>query len=61
MRSTRISVDAGDCGLPGQLNYGSAGTGTTSHLALELFRSMANISELAKWSRIIKEADVAAH
>jgi tripartite-type tricarboxylate transporter receptor subunit TctC len=29
---------------PGQLNYGSAGTGTTSHLAMELFRSMANIS-----------------
>ncbi len=28
---------------PGQLNYGSAGTGTTSHLAMELFRSMANI------------------
>ena len=44
MRSTRISVDAGDCGLPGQMNYGSAGTGTTSHLAMELFRSMANIS-----------------
>jgi tripartite-type tricarboxylate transporter receptor subunit TctC len=29
---------------PGQLNYGSAGTGTTSHLAMELFRSMAGIS-----------------
>ena len=28
---------------PGELNYGSAGTGTTSHLAMELFRSMANI------------------
>jgi len=28
---------------PGQLNYGSAGTGTTSHLAMELFRSMAGI------------------
>ena len=28
---------------PGQLNYGSAGNGTTSHLAMELFRSMANI------------------
>ena len=29
---------------PGQLNYGSAGTGATSHLAMELFRSMAGIS-----------------
>ena len=29
---------------PGQLNYGSAGTGTTSHLAMELFRSMAGIN-----------------
>jgi tripartite-type tricarboxylate transporter receptor subunit TctC len=29
---------------PGQLNYGSAGTGTTSHLAMELFRSMAGIT-----------------
>ncbi len=29
---------------PGQLNYGSAGNGTTSHLAMELFRSMAGIS-----------------
>ncbi|MEO7727776.1 MAG: tripartite tricarboxylate transporter substrate binding protein [Burkholderiales bacterium] len=29
---------------PGQLNYGSAGIGTTSHLAMELFRSMAGIS-----------------
>jgi tripartite-type tricarboxylate transporter receptor subunit TctC len=29
---------------PGQMNYGSAGTGTTSHLAMELFRSMAGIS-----------------
>ena len=28
---------------PGQLNYGSAGNGTTSHLAMELFRSMAGI------------------
>ncbi len=28
---------------PGQLNYGSAGTGTTSHLAMELFRSLAGI------------------
>ena len=28
---------------PGQLNYGSAGIGSTSHLATELFRSMANI------------------
>jgi tripartite-type tricarboxylate transporter receptor subunit TctC len=28
---------------PRQLNYGSAGTGTTSHLAMELFRSMAGI------------------
>src|SRR5258705_10919106 len=28
---------------PWQLNYGSAGTGTTSHLAMELFRSMAGI------------------
>jgi tripartite-type tricarboxylate transporter receptor subunit TctC len=29
---------------PGQMNYGSAGTGTTSHLAMELFRSVAGIS-----------------
>jgi tripartite-type tricarboxylate transporter receptor subunit TctC len=29
---------------PGQLNYGSAGNGSTLHLTAELFRSMANIS-----------------
>jgi len=28
---------------PGQLNFGSAGTGSTSHLAGELFKSMAKI------------------
>ena len=28
---------------PGQINYGSAGTGSTSHLAGELFKSMAKI------------------
>jgi len=28
---------------PGQLNYGSAGTGTSPHLTFELFRSMAAI------------------
>jgi len=28
---------------PGQLNYGSAGNGSTLHLTAELFRSMANI------------------
>ena len=28
---------------PGQMNYGSAGTGSTSHLAGELFKSMAKI------------------
>jgi tripartite-type tricarboxylate transporter receptor subunit TctC len=31
-------------GKPGQLNYGSAGTGTTSHLAAELFKSMTGTS-----------------
>jgi tripartite-type tricarboxylate transporter receptor subunit TctC len=29
---------------PGQLNYGSAGIGATSHIAAELFRSMAEVS-----------------
>lgn len=29
---------------PGQLNFGSAGTGTTAHLAGELFKSMADIN-----------------
>ena len=29
---------------PGQLNYGSAGTGAFTHLAMALFESMANIS-----------------
>ena len=29
---------------PGQLNYGSAGQGSTSHMAMELFRSIANVS-----------------
>jgi tripartite-type tricarboxylate transporter receptor subunit TctC len=29
---------------PGQLNYGSAGNGSTLHLAAELFRSMAGIN-----------------
>ena len=29
---------------PGQLNYGSAGTGTAPHLSAEMFRSMAGIS-----------------
>jgi tripartite-type tricarboxylate transporter receptor subunit TctC len=28
---------------PGQLNYGTAGQGTTAHMAMELFRSMAGI------------------
>jgi tripartite-type tricarboxylate transporter receptor subunit TctC len=28
---------------PGALNYGSAGQGTTSHMAMELFKSMARI------------------
>jgi tripartite-type tricarboxylate transporter receptor subunit TctC len=28
---------------PGQLNYGSGGSGSSSHLAMELFRSMAGI------------------
>jgi len=28
---------------PGKLNYGSAGNGSSSHLAVELFRSMADI------------------
>ena len=28
---------------PGSLNYGSAGNGTTSHLALELFKTMAGM------------------
>lgn len=28
---------------PGQLNYGSAGTGTTTHMSGELFRSMAGV------------------
>ncbi len=29
---------------PGQLNYGSAGTGGSAHLAAELFKSMAGVS-----------------
>ena len=29
---------------PGQLNYGSAGQGSTSHMAMELFRSMAKVN-----------------
>ena len=29
---------------PGSLNYGSAGTGSSTHLATELFRQMANIN-----------------
>ena len=29
---------------PGQLNYGSAGTGTAPHLSAEMFKSMAGIS-----------------
>ncbi len=28
---------------PGQINYASAGAGSSSHLALELFKSMANV------------------
>jgi tripartite-type tricarboxylate transporter receptor subunit TctC len=28
---------------PGKLNYGSAGSGSSSHLAMELFKSMAGI------------------
>ena len=28
---------------PGQLNYGSAGSGSSSHLAVELFKSMAKV------------------
>jgi tripartite-type tricarboxylate transporter receptor subunit TctC len=28
---------------PGALNYGSAGNGTTSHMAMELFKSMAKV------------------
>lgn len=28
---------------PGQLNYGSAGSGSSSHLAVELFKSMAQV------------------
>jgi tripartite-type tricarboxylate transporter receptor subunit TctC len=28
---------------PGQLNFGSAGQGTTAHMAMELFRSMAHV------------------
>jgi tripartite-type tricarboxylate transporter receptor subunit TctC len=28
---------------PGELNYGSAGVGTSSHLAVELFQSLANV------------------
>jgi len=28
---------------PGQLNYGSAGQGSTAHMAMELFRSMARV------------------
>jgi tripartite-type tricarboxylate transporter receptor subunit TctC len=30
-------------GRPGQLNYGSAGQGSTSHMAMELFKSMAKV------------------
>ncbi len=29
---------------PGQLNYGSAGSGNATHLAAELFRTMANVN-----------------
>ena len=29
---------------PGQLNYGSGGTGSTTHLAAELFKSMAKVN-----------------
>jgi tripartite-type tricarboxylate transporter receptor subunit TctC len=29
---------------PGELNYGSSGTGATNHLAAELFRSMAGVN-----------------
>lgn len=29
---------------PGKLNYGSAGTGATNHLAMELFKSMSDVS-----------------
>lgn len=29
---------------PGKLNYGSAGTGATNHLAMELFKSMARVN-----------------
>lgn len=29
---------------PGQLNYGSGGTGSTTHLAAELFKSMAQVN-----------------
>ncbi len=29
---------------PGQLNYGSGGTGTSSHLSAELFKSMAGVN-----------------
>ena len=29
---------------PGQLNYASGGTGTTSHLAVEMFKNMAKVN-----------------
>ena len=29
---------------PGELNYGSSGTGASNHLAAELFRTMAGIN-----------------
>jgi len=31
-------------GKPGELNYGSGGTGATNHLAAELFRAMAGVN-----------------
>jgi len=39
---------------PGQLNYGSAGAGSSSHLAVELFKVIR--SDYAKWAKVVKQS-----
>lgn len=47
---------------PGQLNYGSGGTGSATHLGAELFKSMAGIikADMARWSKVTKYAGIRA-
>lgn len=39
---------------PGQLTFGSSGTGGAPHMAVELFKLLTKV----KWSKVVKEAGV---